>query len=44
MQWHTTVKQYKKNGIDGILDVKMSNERDDLPHPPEYNVSKFKKL
>ena len=29
--------------IYGILAVKMSNGRGDLPHPPEYNVSKFKK-
>ena len=43
MQWHTTVKQYKKKCIYGILDVKMSNGRGDLPHLPEYNVSKFKK-
>ena len=27
----------------GILDVKMSNGRGDLPHPPEYNVFQFKK-
>ena len=29
--------------IYGILDVEMSNGRGDLPHPPEYNVSKLKK-
>ena len=28
--------------IYGILDVEMSNGRGDLPHTPEYNVSKFK--
>ena len=29
--------------IYGILAVKMSNGRGDLRHPPEYNVSKFKR-
>ena len=33
MQWHTTVKQYNFFCIHGIVDVKMSNERGDLPNP-----------
>ena len=35
-------KAIEKNCVYGILDVKMSNGRGDLPHIPEYNVSKFK--
>ena len=36
-------KAIKKFCIYGILVVKMSNGIGDLPHPLEYNVSKFKK-
>ena len=36
MQWQKTVKQYKTF-------VYMVYQTQNLPHPPEYNVSKFKK-